>query len=61
MHLMRLSYTVQSLTRAHGELGLTLGVVSLNPDGTVPDDRRVAVDLSPVGRLWASFAQQSMG
>ncbi len=36
-------------------LGLTLGVVSLNPDGTVPDDRRVVVILSPVGRLWASL------
>ena len=36
-------------------LGLTLGVVSVNPDGTVPSDRRVAVHLSPVGRLWASL------
>ncbi len=36
-------------------LGLTLGVVSVNPDGTVPDDRRVVVILSPIGRLWASL------
>lgn len=36
-------------------LGLTLGVVSLNPDGTVPDDRRIVVILSPIGRLWTSL------
>lgn len=36
-------------------VGLTLGVVSLNPDGSVPEDGRIVVVLSPVGRLWASF------
>src|SRR5258708_40268641 len=39
----------------HHLIWLTISVVCMNLDGSIPDDRRIVVILQPVGKFYASL------